>query len=232
MRQGVSVVLLALSACLALAGSPAAAVAAALADAQKLPAEIRERSVYLSLYNIIPQERADFLKALAFHCNTLSREADLVTLDGMVRVTPDLIRGNLDDYLWDKKVWEKLAPLEPYFHLLDPRVTRKIDLAKEVPVAPVPVIPSSPPASVISAPFVLVERDGVLKEIPWRDAKPGEDVYTRGMGRSLVRHKMPEAFCHFRCHSFGRAGSVADGATIPSSGTRPLARDKGDHGVS
>lgn len=108
------------------AGGPAEAVAAAWADAQKLPVEIRPHVRYLTEFGIPEKERASEAKAHAFHVNQLSREPDLAPL---VRVTPSLVRVNLKDFGWTRETWERLAEVEPYFHA-------KIEAAKVAEVAP------------------------------------------------------------------------------------------------
>lgn len=89
--------------------SPAIAVAAALADAQTLPNGIRENTRYLwSPTPYTKEERA----TLAFHCNSLSRELDLVAPR---KVNDNLLAVSLLDYGWNAKTWDKFAETEPYF---------------------------------------------------------------------------------------------------------------------
>ena len=95
------------------AGGPAEAVAAAWVDAQKLPKDIAPHVRYLSLYAVPQKDRGEFLKVLAFHVNSLSRDVELVI---PVLVTPDLVRVNLLDYGWQRDTFEKLAGLDVYFH--------------------------------------------------------------------------------------------------------------------
>jgi hypothetical protein len=95
-------------------GGPADAVSAAAADAAKLPPEVRKHVRYLSLYAVPAKEREDFKKALAFHCNSLSRESELYL---PTKVNDELLRINLLDYEWKRETWEKLAGEEPYYHL-------------------------------------------------------------------------------------------------------------------
>lgn len=94
--------------------SPQAALAAAWQDAQRLPAGVREQTRYLSLHAIPPDQREQTRKVLAFHCNSLSREAELIAPR---QVAPYLVAVTLTDYGWDAKTWEKLAEAEPYFHV-------------------------------------------------------------------------------------------------------------------
>ncbi len=93
--------------------SPALAVQAALADARRQPQAAVKDYRYLSLYGVPVKLRAEFLLVLSFHCNSLSREAEIVR---PVLVAPDLVRISLYDYGMDAKVWDKLAEHDPYFH--------------------------------------------------------------------------------------------------------------------
>lgn len=117
-------------------GTPAAAVRAAAADVARQPAELRQYLRYLSLYAIPEGERAQFLKVLAFHVNSLSREPDIAL---PVRITPDLVRVSLLDYQWDRAVWEKLADSDPYFHV------KLAEVKVPAPAAPVEQPPRLPP---------------------------------------------------------------------------------------
>ena len=94
--------------------APNAAVAAALNDARSLTPGIREQTRYLPLFAVAPTHRAEFLKVLRFHVNSLSREADFANPR---LVTPDLAAVVLLDYGWDAKVWERFAEVDPYFHV-------------------------------------------------------------------------------------------------------------------
>lgn len=102
-----------LGAASAWAGSPAEAVAAAHADALRLGAASRPLVRYLSLHAVPEGRRKEFRQVLAYHLNSLSREADLAQPR---EVTPDLLALNWKDYGWDPAVWERLAAVDPYFH--------------------------------------------------------------------------------------------------------------------
>ncbi len=93
--------------------SPAAAVRAALADAVRQPKAAVTDYRYLSLYNITPKARGEFLQVLSFHLNSLSRESEVVR---PLLVMPDLVRISLLDYGISAATWEKLAAVDPYFH--------------------------------------------------------------------------------------------------------------------
>lgn len=94
------------------AQSPTQLVTEALADARKLPPGIRPLVRYLSIANLADKPTA--LKVLTFHCNQLSRNPDLIP---PTVVSPNLVRVNLLDYSWDSAVWEKLAAIDPYYHV-------------------------------------------------------------------------------------------------------------------
>ncbi len=154
----------------AIAGGPGESVQAAALDAPKLPAEIRQHCRYLSLYNLPAKDRAEFFKVLTFHCNSLSREADLVA---PVAVGPDVLRVNMLDYGWDRTVWEKLASVDPYFHvrLADGQLVVPTVRAVEVPVVAAVVLEG-----------VQFYRDGpgqTIVEIQRADIKAGETVWVR-----------------------------------------------------
>ncbi|HYE78131.1 MAG TPA: hypothetical protein VEI97_09100, partial [bacterium] len=156
----------------ALAGGAADVVAAALADARKLPPELRKEVRYLSLHNLPEADRPGFLRALAFHVNSLSREAELVVPTG---VSPDLLRVSFIDHGWKREVWEKLAPVEPYFHLLEQRVVKEVEI--KAPVA----VPTPAPA-VLPEPFAEIYVDapgGGIRKVPRSAVQPGEWVYVR-----------------------------------------------------
>ena len=96
-------------------GSPAQAVRDALADAKTLPLGVVENTRYLSLYNVPPELRAEFVLALRFWTNSLSRES---AFSFPRRVCDDLYAVNVLDYgpVW-RDVWERQADTDPYFHV-------------------------------------------------------------------------------------------------------------------
>jgi hypothetical protein len=94
---------------------PNQAVAAALADVQKLPLGQAQRTRYLAMWGVPEANRdKDFEKVLAFWCNSLSRESELIAPR---KINSDLYAVVLDDYGWDPKVWDKLSEADPYFHV-------------------------------------------------------------------------------------------------------------------
>ena len=103
------------------ASTPALAVRAAWEDARKLPPQDGPHTRYLSLLAVPAAERELFLKVLAFHVNSLSREA---VLEVPRLVTPDLLRVDLRWYGWSAKTWELLLDVpEPYFHV---QITKEV----------------------------------------------------------------------------------------------------------
>lgn len=97
-----------------LLASPQEAIAAAVADVQKLPPAVAQQTRYLSIANIPADQRDSAKRVLAFVANSLSRESELVSPR---QVTPDLLAVQLFDYGWDAKTWDKLADADPYFHV-------------------------------------------------------------------------------------------------------------------
>ena len=88
--------------------SPASAVAAALQDARTLQPGIRESTRYLWQPG---GHTANDRAVLAFWCNSLSREAELVAPR---RVNDSLLAVSLLDYGWNPDTWEKFSETEPY----------------------------------------------------------------------------------------------------------------------
>ncbi len=87
--------------------------AAALADARKLgPAAVGVR--YLTIYNVPEARRIELRQVIDFATNSLSREAEIVRTQ---LVAPTLLRLNIFNYGYDPKVWDKLATVDPFFHV-------------------------------------------------------------------------------------------------------------------
>lgn len=93
--------------------SPAGEVLAALTDARRLPAEQCRQTRYLTMYAVPAERRAEFVKVLAFHCNSLSREAELIAPR---RITATLYAVELDNYGWAGTTYGPLATIDPWFH--------------------------------------------------------------------------------------------------------------------
>lgn len=113
MRRILMALLALLGTASAWAGSPGEAVAAAHADAVRLDPAARPLVRYLSLYAVPEGRRKEFRQVLAFHLNSLSREAELAAVR---EVSPDLVAVTWKDYGWDPATWERLAGADPYFH--------------------------------------------------------------------------------------------------------------------
>lgn len=170
----------------AIAGGPAEAVSAAAADIAKQPAGVRQSLRYLGLYAVPQKERAEFLKVLAFHCNSLSRESEIVA---PVLVAPDLVRVNLLDYSWSRSVWEKLAAHDPYFHVgLDGgRV-----VVPEPPAVKIPAVEEVPEVSIEGIQFFRELGGNRLQEVERGDLKPGETILVKKVrGGSLESVTVP-----------------------------------------
>lgn len=107
------------------AGSPARAAAFAHADTVRLPARDAPYMRYLWV-STPARHRDDFLIALKLQCNLLSTQGKLAT---PVLIAPDVVRLDVRDYGWDKKlqIWEGFARADVFFHvkikfLVDTRV--------------------------------------------------------------------------------------------------------------
>lgn len=112
--QALSLLLL-LGAALPEAGSPGRAVAYAHADAVKLPKHEAPYFRYLWVSTPAGKLRDEFLIALKFQVNLLSDQGTLAT---PFLIAPDVVRLDLRDYGWDKRldVYEKLAQVDVFFH--------------------------------------------------------------------------------------------------------------------
>lgn len=96
------------------ASSPGEAIIAANVDCKSLGPDVRATTRYLWMGMVPLADREDLIRGLAFWTNSLSRSPEIVT----PRVVgTDLIRLNLIDYDWKTDVWEKLADVDPYFHI-------------------------------------------------------------------------------------------------------------------
>lgn len=121
MMRALTLLILLLAACgRAPASDPRSAVALALADCARLPAERQQAARYL-WRPALAADTKENLKLLterarldAAWVNFLSAESELLAPK---RLAPDLWRVFLDDYRWKREVWEKLLDVEPYFHV-------------------------------------------------------------------------------------------------------------------
>lgn len=94
--------------------TPSQAVTTALADVRTLPIDAQQSVAYLWVGAIDLASMDRFARIFTFHVNGLSRESDLIAPR---QVHPDLWRVDLRDYGWRKDVWNKLAQVDPYFHV-------------------------------------------------------------------------------------------------------------------
>ena len=114
MRRLLLPLMLVVSAAAPVLASPQTALAAAVADAEKLPEDVAYRTRYFMLRR--PKiDEALLVKAWANH---LSREVEF----GTPRVvSAEVLAVLLDDYRWKAAVWETQAKREPYFHFHERR---------------------------------------------------------------------------------------------------------------
>lgn len=96
--------------------SPAVAVAAASADIFRVDPRDRKYIRYQSLYVVAKADIPNFLKVHSYVANSLSRAATLKKSETCL-VQPDLLRLDLRDYEWPIEVYDKLATVDPYFHM-------------------------------------------------------------------------------------------------------------------
>lgn len=98
--------------------APPQAVQDALIDARKLDPVACQRTRYLDLSNIEAEHLQTARQVISFHCNSLSREAEITKPR---EVTPTLLAIVLDDYSWIPEVYGRLGhdvkTAEPFFHV-------------------------------------------------------------------------------------------------------------------
>lgn len=113
MRRLLPPLLLALTAARVL-GAPPEALAVAVAHARTLPTDYKRQTRYLDVSHLRAGERADCIKALSFHLNSLSRESEIV----QPRELPGgVLWFDLRDYGISKDVYLKLGTVDPYYHV-------------------------------------------------------------------------------------------------------------------
>ena len=112
---------LALSAISALAQTPASELRAAVADVERLPAEVRPGVRDLSLYAVPPDRREETARVAGYLLNALSRTRAISRPEA---VTPTLLRFSISSYVGDGQefqawsaAWEKLVENDSYWHL-------------------------------------------------------------------------------------------------------------------
>lgn len=115
MRSALAALLTLTLAAAGFAGSPAGAVAAALADAQRLPPAEACQTRYLSLYNLPDAaDRDELYRVVTQHLWAVSREADPPRPRW---VGADLLAVRLDGYGIDRYAYGRLVYRDPYFHV-------------------------------------------------------------------------------------------------------------------
>ena len=112
---------------------PPEAIRAARDDARRLPAGmVREATRYLTSYNVPLAMRGILDSSLRYRNNSISKRSELVAPR---LVCPDLYAVIVHDYGWDPRTWEKLADVDPYFHVqvvTEEVVVRKGDKGQQV----------------------------------------------------------------------------------------------------
>jgi hypothetical protein len=93
---------------------PADHVTRAAADVVTQPEHVRQYLRYFSTYAVREKHLKTYKQIFDFHVNTLSREA---FLQPSVEVAPGLFRVDITHYGWNPKVLEKLAAVDPFYHL-------------------------------------------------------------------------------------------------------------------
>jgi len=107
---------------------PADAVRLAAADLERLPLEIRHTVRYLSLYNIEPAQRADYIKCLSFVVNSLSNTSRIEPLYVVPGTDNTLLRLSLLHYGWKSESWDKLAEQD---YVFAPKVVKVVDTGEK-----------------------------------------------------------------------------------------------------
>lgn len=90
----------------------------AAADVRKLPAAEQPQARYFWLGNLPPEDREDWCRVLSGHVNTISTEGEIVKPAVVPGTQLSLLRINVGDYgkAW-KTQWERLAEVDPWFHV-------------------------------------------------------------------------------------------------------------------
>lgn len=110
-----------LIAALALASAgmtPAECVAVASKDLATIPPTVQPYIRYLTLGEFDRADRVEKAKVLSGHVNHLSTEQDLQPVAVVDGSDSAVLRINLNDYGWSPELWEKLAEVDPYFHVV------------------------------------------------------------------------------------------------------------------
>lgn len=152
---------------------PGKHVLQAAADIQRVPVELRHYIRYLDLPDG-EKDRKILLDALAFQCNSLSREIDIIPL----QVVGDLVRLNTKDFEYNLDVWEKFSGLDSYYHTQLVKVDVIVPVVEEVTIEGIE--------------FYREGGDNALILINRSDVQSGETLFVRRRrGESLQRVTMP-----------------------------------------
>lgn len=73
---------------------------------------------YFTLFNKPYEERLDFTRALSGHVNQLSKQTNIRPVQIVQNTNFSIVKVNILDYDWPVDIWEKLADVDPYFHIL------------------------------------------------------------------------------------------------------------------
>jgi hypothetical protein len=95
--------------------SPAAITKAAADDVAALPKDAAYHVRYLDIGWLEPARRPDLIQVLSGHVNGLSRRINLRPPKIVKGTLGGLLRLDIRDYGWDRKVWERLV--SPYNHV-------------------------------------------------------------------------------------------------------------------
>ena len=97
--------------------TPAECVAVARKDAETIPQSVLPYIRYFSLGEFDMAEREAKIRVLSGHVNHLSVEQDLVPVHIVDEWGLSVVRINLNDYHWSVETWDRLARVDPYFHV-------------------------------------------------------------------------------------------------------------------
>lgn len=116
---------------------PRSELQAALVDLQTRVAVVDQQATrYLSLYAIDRERWSDTLDTLSFVLNSVSRSASLIRPEVVPETDGRLVRVSLARYGLPTAAWEKLATIDPYWHLrtkvIDPTTTQAKEKVREV----------------------------------------------------------------------------------------------------
>lgn len=205
-RSTVALLLAFCSSCVALAGSPAEAIAASHAALQMVPVGSQKYTRYLYFgmceegKELNGKQKQQLWQLLSAHCNGMSLKRSVWPLPVIIAdekgnlsehggfvLKPEqwdrviLARVDLERYGWKTETWELLVKVEPYLRYQPPDLTGKITNVKIVEKEVIPPV-VDPRANEI----VFVERGGFLREVKRSEARAAEQIYIRQPGGGLA----------------------------------------------